>query len=197
MSASARPRNLALFGGTFDPVHEGHLDIARKAHETCHLDEVIFIPCRQSPHKNSVPAVSETDRLAMLTLATRDLPWASVNPLEINAPPPSFTWKTAEILRAQNPPNTRFHLLIGLDQWKNLPFWQCADRLAASLHFIVVGRDGQPAPRVGYDATFIFGDHPASASDIRARLALDQAPDWLPPQVSHYIEQRNLYQSES
>lgn len=197
MSSPIKPVAIALFGGTFDPIHDGHLDIAKKAREICQLDEVIFIPCRQSPHKLNGPSASGADRLAMLKIATHNLPWASVNPLEINAPPPSFTWKTAEILRSQYPSDTLFHLLIGLDQWKKLPLWRRADHLAATLHFIVVGRAGQPEPRSGYHATFIPGKHPASASAIRAQLACGQAGDWLSDEVAHYIAEHQLYRPES
>lgn len=186
-------KNIAIFGGTFDPVHAGHLDIAQKARNHCALDEVIFIPCRQSPHKMAGPAASDAQRLAMLNLATENLPWASVNSLELKAPPPSYTWKTIETLRAQYPPDTRFHLLIGRDQWESFPRWQRASQLAASLHLIVVGRGGQPSPRPGYEATFIHGEHPASASAIRAQIAQGKTPAWLPEKIARYIQRHQLY----
>ena len=80
------PFRIALFGGTFDPIHEGHLEIAEKAHTALSLDQVLFLPCRQSPHKKSGPLASEEDRLQMIKLATQELDWASVSDFELQPP---------------------------------------------------------------------------------------------------------------
>ncbi|MGE9267098.1 MAG: nicotinate (nicotinamide) nucleotide adenylyltransferase [Verrucomicrobiales bacterium] len=190
-------RHIALFGGTFDPVHLGHLDIATKAREACDIDEVHFLPCRQSPHKKSAPGASDSQRVEMLKIAIAGLPWARLNELELQSPPPSYMWQTLRQLRAQANAATRFHLLIGLDQWQALPRWSRPDYLAAHLHFIVVGRDGHPEPRHGYEASFLAGNHPASSSEIRRQLAAGEEPDWLPPAVRAYISAQQLYQIES
>ena len=189
----ADSQKIALFGGTFDPVHEGHLEIATKAVNRLGLDRVIFIPCRRSPHKTDLPGASDSDRLSMLELATAPLPWAVVEDYELQKPPPSFTWETVRHFTEELPPKTRLFLLIGFDQWKSLPNWKNIEALATDVEFIVVGRSQQARPREGYQAHFIEGNHPASASQIRENLALGKAPRWLSTQVSDYIAEKNLY----
>lgn len=187
------PEKIAIFGGTFDPVHEGHLEIATKAVATLALNQVIFLPCRRSPHKTETPGASDAERLEMLKIATSHLPWAIVEDYELQKPPPSYTWETVRHLKQKLPPQTQLFLLIGLDQWNNLPRWQNTEALAADLEFIVVGRSGHPRPRSGFRAHFIKGNHPASASEIRKILALGGTPDWLPPEVTRFISKKDLY----
>ena len=77
-----KPQRIALFGGTFDPVHRGHIHIAEAAVTALSLDHVVFIPCRQSPHKETATIADEQDRIAMLQLATADLQWAEISEIE-------------------------------------------------------------------------------------------------------------------
>lgn len=185
--------SIAFFGGTFDPIHLGHLEVAIKARESFELDEVIFLPCRRSPHKTEAPGASDADRLEMLKRATAGQPGLSVDDYELTLPPPSYTWKTIRTLKDRHPAGTRVFLLIGLDQWEALPRWRHPERLAEDLEFIVVGRDGYPEPRKGYRAHFLKGDHPASATVIRAELAAGKSSRWLPDPVSDYIRAKALY----
>lgn len=187
------PRNIAFFGGTFDPVHEGHLEIAEKAVLALQLDQVVIIPCRRSPHKTEKPGASDADRLKMLQLATAHLPWAMVDDYELQKPPPSYTWETVRHFQSKFPFNPRLFLLIGFDQWETLPRWKNIAALAQDVEFIVVGRGKQPSPRDGYRAHFIEGDHPASASQIREKLCSGHLPKWLPEPVSAYISKKALY----
>lgn len=187
------PLRIAFFGGTFDPVHEGHLDVASKAVEKLNLDRVIFIPCRRSPHKSEAPGASDQERLAMLKLATADLPWVLVDDYELKKPPPSYTWETMEFFKTRFPADARRFLLIGYDQWESLPRWNNIEKLAREVEFIVVGRQKQPQPRAGFQAHFIEGNHPASASQIRAALTSNETPKWLSPSVKAYIAEKDLY----
>ena len=84
----SRPRRIALFGGTFDPIHLGHVEIARRAKVLLDLDEVRFLPCHTSPHKIGVSSAPAADRLEMARLATRDLPGAVVVDFDLSRPPP-------------------------------------------------------------------------------------------------------------
>ncbi|MGJ8698006.1 MAG: nicotinate (nicotinamide) nucleotide adenylyltransferase [Verrucomicrobiaceae bacterium] len=187
---------IALFGGTFDPVHTGHLEAALKARSTLDLDQIIFLPCRQSPHKHSGPAASDQERLEMLQLSTADLPWAQVSDFELNRALPSYTWETIRDLKPSLPDHSDLYLLIGLDQWEALPRWTHPEKIAAEVEFIVVGRDGSPSPRQGYRAHFIPGDHPASASEIRRLLASKKPAPWLHPEVANFISRKHLYLSD-
>jgi nicotinate-nucleotide adenylyltransferase len=191
----AAPRRIALFGGTFDPVHEGHLEIADKAVDTLALDRVYFIPCRQSPHKASRPGASDTDRLTLLTLALKPFPWAYLDDLELKKPPPSYTWETVREYRKRFPPPDELFLLIGQDQWQKLPTWKNPDFLAQNVEFIVVGRQEHPQPRLGYRFHPIEGNHPGSSSEIRRQLRKGKPPAWLPAPVSSLIREKGLYSS--
>ena len=96
------PKRIALFGGSFDPVHLGHLEIARSAVDQLRLDEVRFIPCRISPHKTAEPPASSQARLEMLRLALADHSWAKIDDTELEEPPPSYSYKTAARVRSSS-----------------------------------------------------------------------------------------------
>ena len=98
LNSSGSPDRIALFGGTYDPVHHGHISIARAAKDALNLDLVIFIPCRQSPHKDDSPIASQAQRLAMLDLALADEPWAESSDIEHLLPEPCVAG--SQIVRA-------------------------------------------------------------------------------------------------
>ena len=188
-----RPLRIGFFGGTFDPVHEGHLEVGHKAVTALQLDQLIFLPCRRSPHKTTAPGAPDAERLQLLRLATAGHPHFRVDPYELERPPPSYTWETIRNLKPRYPAGTRFYLLIGLDQWEALPRWTHPERLAEDVEFIVVGRNGTPATRDHYRAHFLKGNHPASASAIRNDLKTGQPPTWLPHSVLDFIQKKGLY----
>lgn len=191
-----QPQRIALFGGSFDPVHNGHLHIAQAARDSLELDRVLFIPCRQSPHKEAGTVASEDDRLEMLTLALEDLPWATVSEIEMLLPPPSFSWVTAEAMHEVYP-EARLFWLMGADQWKVIQTWTRPDYLAELVEFIVHDRDGAPPEIPGFRVHFIRGDHPASATRIREGGPERFPEDWLPPKVEQFIRSRGLYAGNS
>jgi nicotinate-nucleotide adenylyltransferase len=186
------PLRIALFGGTFDPVHRGHMQIARSAVEALDLNLVVFIPCRQSPHKDRATAADESERLAMLELATADIPWAEVSDLETYLPPPSYSWITAETMH-EIFPTDRLFWLLGEDQWNAVATWARPDYLADLVEFIVHSRGGRPAPKPGFRAHFIHGDHPASSSEIRRDAPGQLHSEWLHPNVERFIKANGLY----
>lgn len=187
------PRSMALFGGSFDPVHLGHLEIARRSVEAMELDQVRFLPCRQSPHKDAAPGASDTDRLEMLKIAVAGLPWAVVDDFDLRSPPPSYSVRTVLHMREQFP-DSRLFWIVGLDQWRALPQWREPDALAEHLEFLVFSRDGEPMSRPGWRMHPIAGEHPASATRIRQALREGpQVPPWLPEGVLDYIREHQLY----
>ena len=190
------PQRLALFGGSFDPVHLGHLQVARTARDALNLDQVLFIPCRQSPHKEDGTVANEEDRLAMLELATQNLPWATVSEIEMQLPPPSYSWITAEAVR-EIFPAARLFWLLGADQWRAIQSWARPEHLAHLVEFIVHDRGSPPPPIPGFRVHFIHGHHPASGHAIR-QSPPDALPSaWLPPKVEQFIRSRGLYGSRS
>ncbi len=189
---SASPaRRIGLFGGTFDPVHLGHIHLAGLARDALRLDEIRFIPCRISPHKSGGDPASAADRLAMLEIATRGMPWAVVDDSELTRPGPSFSYRTAEEMAGKFP-GARLFWIMGGDQWRALPKWERPERLAAAVEFAVLPRGGPvPEPRPGFRLHVIPGGHPASATAIRA----GNAPDFLDPAVAAWISDHGIYRS--
>ena len=187
------PEKIALFGGTFDPVHRGHIHLATLAKEALELDEVRFLPCRISPHKvGSAPASGE-DRCEMLRLATAGLPWVVVDDFELRQPGPSFSYQTAEAI-ADRFPAARLFWIMGFDQWDSLPRWKNPERLAELVEFIVLARGETPHPREGYRLHVIRGEHPASATAIRHAIFRGElGHPWLLPAVAEWIAENGLY----
>jgi nicotinate-nucleotide adenylyltransferase len=187
---------VALFGGTFDPPHLGHLEMARCARKECALDRVILIPCRQSPHKSRQTRASGDDRISMLECCFDDQPWAEISRIELDRPDPSFSWQTVASIADQNP-HAELFWILGQDQWQVIDTWARADQLRRELTFIVFSRQGAAGtPRDGFRACFIDLHHPAAATDIRRHLASDDSPSaskHLHPAVSTYIQRHGLY----
>ncbi len=165
------PRKVGVFGGSFDPVHEGHVHLARLAKEAACLDEVRFMPCHISPHKTGQPPTEGATRARWLRLALDGIEWARVDETELRKGGPSFSYETVEALAAAEP-GVRWYWIMGGDQWKALPKWRHPERLAALVDFIVLARNGAAVEvRPGYRLLTVDGEHPASATEIRRALA--------------------------
>ncbi|MBR5185692.1 MAG: nicotinate-nicotinamide nucleotide adenylyltransferase, partial [Akkermansia sp.] len=154
------------------------------------LDEVIFLPAACSPFKQGhTTYFTDAERLHMLKLATAAHPWASVSELDLQLPPPSWSWRIAEYWHNQHPSH-ELYWLMGTDQWEQLHKWARFDYLCELLHFIVYHREQAPYPRTGIRSTFInAGMHPASSSAIRQALQ-NHTPipsGWLPPEVESFV----------
>ena len=175
-----------LFGGTFDPVHAGHMAIAAAAREACEPERVVFLPAACSPFKKEGSTLfSDAVRVAMLREATRELPWAEVSELDMQLPPPSWSWRVVEAWRAAHPED-ELYWLLGVDQWELLHLWARPDYLAEQLTFIVCHRGNAPEPRPGVRALFLQGpQHPASSSALREALQGGHPlpAGWLSPEV--------------
>ena len=142
---------IGLFGGTFDPVHCGHLDVARAAREALSLDEVWFVPARHPPHR-AEPAVSAAHRFAMLALATSDAQGLLVSDLEMDAPGPSYTVDTLDRLEARRPHLAgSLFFITGSDAFRDIRTWRSYRALLDRCHFVVVSRSGLPASAMRAD----------------------------------------------
>lgn len=187
------PRKIALFGGTFDPVHLGHIHLATLAQDALKLDEVRFLPCRISPHKPGTAPASGEHRCEMLRLATAGLPWAVVDDFELHQPGPSYSYQTAETMAGRFP-QARLFWIMGYDQWNALPRWKNPQQLAALVEFIVLARGETPQPQEGYRLHVVQGGHPASATAIREAASKGEAAHpWLNPEVARWISVNGLY----
>ena len=186
-------KRIALFGGTFDPVHAGHLFIARSAFKQCALDQVIFLPCRHSPHKSSATTATVNQRLEMLRLATSGTPWMSVDDFDAFGSEPPYSYLTAGHFAEQFPEASLFWIM-GFDQWNALPRWKHPEILARYVTFLVFARNECPEEKTGYRMIALQGTHPASASALRCVNSPDHLKmEWLQADVLHYIKTSGLY----
>lgn len=195
---SHKIERIGLFGGTFDPVHQGHLEIAAHAQESLQLDRLFFIPCRQSPLKESSALATSEQRVEMLRMATADFSWAEIEDWELTQERPNYSWKTVEHFRARFPEG-EFFWLMGEDQWETIRSWNRADYFLSLITAVVHGRgDFELTHGLADDVVFLDGDHPASATLIRERLAAGKElpSDWLLPAVSDFITKNHIYQGE-
>lgn len=191
-----------LFGGSFDPVHWGHLALAAAARCQAEVEKVIYLPAWRSPHKQSGPApASALHRCAMLELALAGRSGEELSRWEVERAQVSYSWETAEhftaILRAQKPAGTRLCWLLGADQWEKLDTWARPERLAELLVFLVFPREGSVIrPREGFLHQELQAHHPASSTAIRAAVKSGEPLEPLvPPTVASYIHQHGLYQA--
>jgi nicotinate-nucleotide adenylyltransferase len=188
---AASRKRIGIFGGSFDPVHEGHIYLATLAKAAANLDEIWFLPCQISPHKLISPPSSGQDRVAAMQVAIRDLPWAKIDQTEIEMDGPSYSYQTLTKLD-QKFPQTDWFWIMGGDQWNMLPKWMHPEKLAKLGSFIVMVRNGEAVyPMPGYRMQVVAGDHPASSTSIREALARnDEHIPYLDPEVARLIRSR-------
>ena len=183
-------KKLGIFGGTFDPIHYGHLILARDAAEHLQLEKVIFIPTAISPHKLEREPTAADVRLEMLRAAIEGEPLFAFDAMELERPSPSFAVDTMETLR-QREPTAEFCLLIGEDNVARLPTWHRFPELTKMVQFVVLDRSGL---RTGHPYPAIRRHLDISATDIRNRVASGRSIRYLvPPAVEAIIHERQLY----
>lgn len=185
---------IGLFGGSFDPIHHGHLLVAQAVREALELDEVRFVPTREQPFKTGQPATAAETRARMVALAIAAEPRFRLERLELDRPGPSYTIDTLRALH-QREPGTRWALLVGADSARDLPLWQEAEALHQLAQLIVFARAGVDAPALPWPAQRVTV--PAleiSATQIRRRAAAGQSLRyWVPDPVVEVIQGEGLY----
>jgi nicotinate-nucleotide adenylyltransferase len=193
--AARPPLRLGIFGGTFDPVHHGHLILARDALEQARLDAVLFVPCVQSPHKHAKPLTADTQRVAMLRRALKGEKRFWLSLCELDRGFPSYSIDTAEEIAAAFP-HAELFWLIGADQLARLREWHHWEELRERVIFLLLER-GTAALRKSAGRVLSL-PHPRrvdiSATEIRhrvkSRLPIDHL---LPASVVAYIQRQGLY----
>jgi nicotinate-nucleotide adenylyltransferase len=187
---------IGLFGGSFDPVHRGHLLVALAASEEVRLSKLFFIPAAQSPFKPQSKPAPAAERLRMLRLGLAGYPQYQIDEQEIRRGGVSYTIDTVKHYVHKFPGASLFYL-VGADHIPMLPKWRAADELAGLVEFIVIPRPGEttgtlPAPfRQHTLAGFAFG---VSSSQIRARVQAGLPIEQLVPQaVAEAIRNNRLY----
>lgn len=191
---------LGIFGGTFDPIHVGHLIVAELARCLLPLDRVLFVPARIPPHKGSVPTDPD-HRLRMTDLATRDNPAFEVTDLELHRDGPSYTVETLRDLRERNPEDTRHYLLMGADSARDLETWKDHEVLLEEATVVVLARAGVRSAdlpeRVERRATILATPViEICSSDIRRRVREGGSIRYLVTDpVERYVRSEGLYGS--
>lgn len=217
------PLGLGILGGTFDPVHQGHLDAAAAARAALGLDRVVFMPAHVPPHRLQ-PVASGYHRFAMVALALQDLAGCVVSDLELQAAGPSYTAVTLRRLHARGFTPTQLFFITGIDAFAEIATWHDYPALLEAAHFVVISRPGYAREDLGaklsglgprlveLDApdaahplragarhqTSIFlvtaSTADVSATEVRRRLATDEPLDAMTPEaVVRYARRHRLY----
>lgn len=138
----AQRKRIAIYGGTFDPVHLGHLEIARSISRLFAIDEFLFVPARVAPHKQHAQTASAIDRYAMLALATQEDPQLRVSPFELEGQATQYTVDSLSHFRAEFGELADLFFVMGADSWAEITSWREWEKLLSFVHHIVVTRPG-------------------------------------------------------
>ena len=202
---------LGIFGGSFDPVHRGHLLLADCCAVQAALDQIWFVPTAQQPLKPDGPTATDAHRLAMLQLACADQPKFEVSSLEIDRGGISYTVDTLKAIRAEQP-DAELFFLLGADSLADFPVWHRPTDICRLATLLVVRRAGTQEPDFDVLRPLVSPQHldqirnqqiqmpptPISSSAIRQQIATQgNWQDCVTPEVAHYIRQHALYANPS
>ncbi len=187
-------KKIGIYGGSFDPIHHGHLILAREAREALDLEKVILVPAAVSPLKRRAAAASGDMRLKMLRAAIEGEEGFAIDDCELRRPPPSWTIDTVlEIGKRET--DSEIYLLIGEDTVATLDRWRRFDDLKKIVRFVVLDRTGSQTQR---DYQIVRRKIDISATEIRKRVAHEQSIRYLvPPAVEEIIQREKLYREQS
>ena len=220
-------RRIALYGGTFDPVHDGHLAVARSLVEFFGLDEVLFVPAHVAPHKREQPPTSALHRYAMLVLATQGEPRFRLSTVEIDAPERPYSVETVARLQQEYGAGARLFFVMGADSWNEITAWREWEKLLEMCDTVVMTRPGYElsfehvAGKIrarlvdlrGYGSEqareVVSGSEPPrifltdavqqdiSATQVRRNIARDNSDVRVPRTVAEYITKYGLYKDHA
>jgi nicotinate-nucleotide adenylyltransferase len=200
-----KKRKIGIMGGTFDPIHIGHLVTAEEVRIEYSLEKVIFIPAGTPPHKLDSPVTPAIHRYIMTAMATHSNPHFFVSAIELERPGPSFSVDTLRTLKAQHDENTEFYFITGVDAISELLTWNNVDQVLQLCHFVAATRPGCVSALE--DVIEYFGDRgrerihrldtpelEISSTDIRDRIRTDRSIKYIVPEsVESYILKESLY----
>ncbi len=214
-------KRVGIFGGTFDPPHLGHLLLAETIREQFELDEVLFVPSNQPPHKDREDLTTATHRYAMVVAATLHNPAFTPVPIEVNRPGKSYSIDTVKTLAADYGPDVDLFFVAGLDSLLQIDSWHQPEELLDSCHFIVVSRPGsnpeqlrdvlpescrdrvvdvsggQAPAQLGSALQIYLSDavyFALSSTELRGRVRKDLGIRYrVTPEVERYIQSHGLY----
>jgi nicotinate-nucleotide adenylyltransferase len=198
---------IGVFGGTFDPIHLGHLILAEQCREQAQLDQVLFVPAARPPHKPEHVLTPFAQRVEMLAVAIAGQPAFRIDELERDRPGPSFTADTLEEIKQRNP-GAELLLIVGADTLHDLPHWHEPARIAALAEILVVARSDWvmlsgpelskalrlPAEAPLRQRSIHVPTIGISSRDLRCRAAEGRSLRYLVPRaIEAYIHEKRLY----
>lgn len=195
---------LILFGGSFDPIHQGHISLAAQALFHSQSHQVLFLPAGKNPLKPQGPIADNDTRLRWINQSIAGIPWAKSCRFDLDTPPPCYSWKTVTWAQKQYP-KASLHWLIGADQWQQLDQWDKINWLDQQLTWIVAPRAPSssltppplpPPSKPQRKALFLpLFQHPASSTAIRNCLRSKKTPplNWLPWLLKADLQTHNPY----
>ena len=187
-------KRTALFGGSFDPIHLGHVSLGRAVLENGLADEVWFLVTPQNPHKQAMSLTDESERLRMAELALAGEAGLSASDFEFTLPRPSYTINTLDALEKAFP-DRDFMLLMGADNWRKIDKWYKSDEILARFGVVVYPRGDEQVPQLPANVKWLSSKlYDISSTEIREALACgDDMSQWLHPDVCAYIKDKGLY----
>src|SRR4030095_4933563 len=219
-------RRVALYGGTFDPVHLGHLDVAQRVSELFEIEKVIFVPAQLAPHKLGKTVSAPLHRYAMLVLATQNDPRLVVSTFELDAPDRRYTVDTIAHFQKTLEESTDLFFIMGADSWSEISTWREWERLLKMTNHVIVSRPGyeisdaypevhdrivdlrsrsepRAAQRPRQEPQIFFTDvvmRDVSATDIRSRARramFEELESFVPGPVVEYLKKYRIYQNSN
>lgn len=186
---------IGLLGGTFDPVHNGHLALAKRAYDVLSLDKVLFIPSFLPPHKEERTVTPVLHRLKMLEIALNGYPFCEVSDIEISKERVVYTIDTLRELRERYTARVQLFFLVGSDFIDQYKTWKEYALLNSFAQFMIAARPGFSAGRVPEGMQLLEGNFPlVSSTDLRIIIRNNEnVSRYLPAQVIQYIKQHELY----
>jgi nicotinate-nucleotide adenylyltransferase len=190
-------KRIGILGGTFNPIHIGHLTIAQMVHEKLGLNKVIFVPSNLPPHKVSNFVASSKDRYHMVRLAIQDNPRFEVSDFEIKRTGKSFTIETVSYFHDSFPARTKFFFIIGNDLLPTLHTWKRIEDILKIVSFVSVNRPGFKEKKSDIKVkTISVPGLQTSSSYVRNRITMGKTVKYLiPDNVMAYIERKGLYRN--
>jgi nicotinate-nucleotide adenylyltransferase len=183
---------IGILGGSFDPIHHGHLILARAAKEELDLDRVLFVPANKSPHKTDTKPATAEDRLKMVELAIAGEEGFEASDTELKRPAPSYTLDTLRELKKSHPQD-EFVLLIGADNVAKFDTWREPEEIRRLAQIAVLDRAGKSAQ---HQWPVVHRMIDISSTDIRTRVAAGRSIRYLTPDaVCDYIATHSLYRT--
>lgn len=203
-------KRIGLMGGSFDPIHYGHLVLAEEMRTRLSLDQVIFIPVGRAPHKHADKMTMPRQRYEMVMLATLDHPNFEVSSIEIDREGVTYSYETVSKIVRESSPEDKFFFIAGADTLMELESWRSVEALLKMVTFVGAARPGTDQAELlqkmeqlqqRYSACVKIEELPEldiSSTDLRKRIALGQSVKYLMPEtVVQYIVKHQLYLKES